>query len=115
MIDKKTIHNNSLQVINQYATEDGQRANRYDVTVLVNGLPLVHIELNAVVWLLGMPLIRSTAISEKVFGQQADFLNMYNYLSFPTVLIQNITAIQLDFSISRTQAKARLKKEKSKQ
>ncbi len=45
LIDKKNIHNNSLQVINQYATEDGQRANRYDVTVLVNGLPLVHIEL----------------------------------------------------------------------
>ncbi|MEX0877662.1 MAG: type I restriction endonuclease subunit R [Candidatus Spechtbacterales bacterium] len=45
LIDKKNIHNNSLQVINQYATEDGQRVNRYDVTVLVNGLPLVHIEL----------------------------------------------------------------------
>ncbi len=45
LIDKKNIHNNSLQVINQYATEDGQRANRYDVTVLVNGLPLIHVEL----------------------------------------------------------------------
>ncbi len=45
LLDKTNIHNNSLQVINQYATEDGQRANRYDVTVLVNGLPLVHVEL----------------------------------------------------------------------
>ncbi len=45
LIDKDDIHNNSLQVINQYATEDGKRANRYDVTILVNGLPLVHIEL----------------------------------------------------------------------
>lgn len=45
LIDKENVHNNSLQVINQYATEDGKRANRYDVTVLVNGLPLVHIEL----------------------------------------------------------------------
>lgn len=45
LLDKKNIHNNSLQVINQYATEDGQRANRYDVTVLVNGLPIIHIEL----------------------------------------------------------------------
>jgi type I restriction enzyme, R subunit len=45
LIDKKNIHNNSLQVINQYATDEGQRSNRYDVTVLVNGLPLVHIEL----------------------------------------------------------------------
>lgn len=45
LLDKKNIHNNSLQIINQYATEDGQRANRYDVTVLVNGLPLIHVEL----------------------------------------------------------------------
>ncbi len=45
LLDKKNIHNNSLQVINQYVTEDGQRSNRYDVTVLVNGLPLIHIEL----------------------------------------------------------------------
>ena len=44
LIDKQNIHNNSLQVINQYEAE-GSRANRYDVTVLVNGLPLVHIEL----------------------------------------------------------------------
>jgi type I restriction enzyme R subunit len=45
LIDKKNIHNNTLQVINQYATDEGKRSNRYDVTVLVNGLPLVHIEL----------------------------------------------------------------------
>ena len=45
LIKKDNIHENSLQVINQYATEDGQRANRYDVTVLVNGLPMVHIVL----------------------------------------------------------------------
>ncbi len=45
LIDKQNIHNNKLQVINQYATDEGKRANRYDVTVLVNGLPLVHIEL----------------------------------------------------------------------
>ena len=48
LIDKKCIHNNSLQVINQYAisTEEGaSHDNRYDVTVLVNGLPLIHIEL----------------------------------------------------------------------
>jgi type I restriction enzyme R subunit len=48
LIDKKNIHNNFLQVINQYVigTADGAKYdNRYDVTVLVNGLPLVHIEL----------------------------------------------------------------------
>ena len=45
LIDKKCIHNNRLQVINQYVENSGNYDNRYDVTVLVNGLPLVHIEL----------------------------------------------------------------------
>ena len=53
LIDKEHIHNNRLQVINQYAVEGGADAgehaaahtNRYDVTILVNGLPLVHLEL----------------------------------------------------------------------
>lgn len=48
LIDKQNIHNNRLQVINQYVIgkKDGANYdNRYDVTVLVNGLPLVHIEL----------------------------------------------------------------------
>ena len=45
LIDKDCIHNNRLQVLNQYETEDGNHPNRYDVTILVNGLPLVHIEL----------------------------------------------------------------------
>lgn len=49
LIDKANIHNNRLQVINQYEIGHGEggakRSNRYDVTVLVNGLPFVHIEL----------------------------------------------------------------------
>ncbi|MFD1846965.1 type I restriction endonuclease subunit R [Arthrobacter flavus] len=49
LLDKQNIHNNQLQVINQYETPTGNGggnyANRYDVTVLVNGLPMVHIEL----------------------------------------------------------------------
>ena len=45
LIDKDDIHHNSTQVINQYEVADGTRPNRYDVTILVNGLPLVHIEL----------------------------------------------------------------------
>lgn len=44
IIDKKNIHNNFLQVTNQVRGE-GKSQNRYDVTILVNGLPLVHIEL----------------------------------------------------------------------
>lgn len=45
LIDKNNIHNNKLQVINQYEVNDGNYKNRYDVTILVNGLPLVHVEL----------------------------------------------------------------------
>ncbi len=67
LIKKDNIHDNSLQVINQYATEDGERANRYDVTVLVNGLPMVHIELKR----------RGVAIQE-AFNQ----INRYSRESF---------------------------------
>ncbi len=45
LIDKKDVHHNITQVINQYAVNSGSQKNRYDVTILVNGLPLVHIEL----------------------------------------------------------------------
>jgi type I restriction enzyme R subunit len=55
LLDKHNIHNNRLQVINQYEVDradpadeqssGGRYANRYDVTILVNGLPMVHIEL----------------------------------------------------------------------
>ncbi len=45
LIDKKCIHNNRLQVINQYEEDEGKYKNRYDVTILVNGFPLVHVEL----------------------------------------------------------------------
>lgn len=52
IIDKENIHKNIVQVINQYAVNESDsnangpaRSNRYDVTVLVNGLPMVHIEL----------------------------------------------------------------------
>ncbi len=45
LIDKKNVHNNHLQVVNQYGESAGTHGTRYDVTILVNGLPLVHVEL----------------------------------------------------------------------
>lgn len=55
ILDKKNIHNNRLQVINQYEVSQKDDAypadrqakfnNRYDVTILVNGFPLIHVEL----------------------------------------------------------------------
>ena len=44
LFDKKTIARNKLQVIQQFE-QTGTHANRYDVTILVNGLPLVQVEL----------------------------------------------------------------------
>jgi type I restriction enzyme R subunit len=67
LLKKDNIHDNGMQVINQYATEDGKRPSRYDVTVLVNGLPLVHIELKR----------RGVAIQE-AFNQ----INRYSRESF---------------------------------
>lgn len=45
LIDKNDIHNNHLQVMNQYEEDGGKHDTRYDVTILVNGFPLVHVEL----------------------------------------------------------------------
>ncbi|WP_434699466.1 type I restriction endonuclease subunit R [Trueperella pyogenes] len=45
LLDRKNIHVNRLQVMNQYAAAGGTHENRYDVTILVNGLPMVHVEL----------------------------------------------------------------------
>ena len=44
LVDKTNVRNNKLQVIQQFE-QTGTHANRYDVTILVNGLPLVQIEL----------------------------------------------------------------------
>ena len=45
LIDRHDIFNNHVQVLNQYTPTGGTAKNRYDVTILVNGLPLVHVEL----------------------------------------------------------------------
>ena len=82
LLDKKNIHNNKLQIINQYETESGKRPNRYDVTILVNGLPLVHIELKRRGIALKKDLTKSTVINLKVFGRAVDYLNMCKSLLF---------------------------------
>lgn len=71
LLDKKNIHNNRLQVINQYTVskDDGaEQNNRYDVTILVNGLPLVHIELKR----RGKPL-REAFNQIKRYGRESFF------------------------------------------
>ena len=44
LVDKQNVARNKVQVINQFE-QTGTHANRYDVTILVNGLPMVHVEL----------------------------------------------------------------------
>lgn len=55
LIDRKDIHRNRLQVINQYVNNAGAHDNRYDDTILVNGLPLVHMELKR----RGVPIVEA--------------------------------------------------------
>ncbi len=66
ILDKKNIHNNTLQVVNQIE-QTGVHKNRYDVTILVNGLPLIHIELKK----------RGVELREAF-----DQINRYEYESF---------------------------------
>lgn len=45
LLKKENIHENSVQVINQFKNYEGEQRQRYDVTILINGFPMVHIEL----------------------------------------------------------------------
>ena len=83
LIDRKNIHNNSLQVINQYVNGKEQGAeydNRYDVTILVNGFPMVHVELKR----RGVPIREAfnqiDRYQRESFGQEVDCLNMSRFL-----------------------------------
>ena len=80
LIDKDIIHNNKLQVINQYVNNDGNYDNRYDVTVLVNGFPLVHIELKRRGVAIREAFNQLIDIKEIVFGLLLGFMNIFKYL-----------------------------------
>lgn len=93
LIDKKNIHNNRLQVINQYVigTENGAKHdNRYDVTVLVNGLPLVHIELKRRGVAIREAFNQINRYQRVLFGRGADCMSTSRFLLYPMVQIQNI-------------------------
>ena len=85
LLDKVNIHRNRLQVINQYETE-GTHHNRYDVTILVNGFPLVHIELKR----RGVQLREAFNQINRVFGRAMDYSSMCNCLSSRMVPTRNI-------------------------
>ena len=93
LIDKKNIHNNRLQVINQYVIGSEQGAkhdNRYDVTILVNGLPLVHVELKRRGVAIREAFNQINRYQRDSFGLEAVCLSMFRFLLFLTEQTQSI-------------------------
>lgn len=78
LVDKKNIARNKVQVISQFEQKE-THANRYDVTILVNGLPLVQIELKNAVWRFVKPLTKYTVIARKVLIMAIHYLNTYSF------------------------------------
>lgn len=79
LLDKKNIARNKVQVIKQFE-QTGSHANRYDVTILVNGLPLVQIELKNAVSLFAKPLIRCTDTAKRALIASIHCINFCSCL-----------------------------------
>lgn len=82
LVDKTNITRNKVQVINQFE-QTGTQANRYDVTVLVNGLPMVQIELKK----RGVAIrisTKYTAIARKVSTAKVPYISTFRFLLSPT-------------------------------
>jgi type I site-specific restriction-modification system R (restriction) subunit len=90
----KDIAQNKVQVIKQFE-QKGTQANRYDVTVLVNGLPLVQIELKKRGWQSAKPLTKYTVIAKKALMPTIHCLNICSFLLSQTVPIVVILPIPL--------------------
>jgi type I restriction enzyme, R subunit len=115
LLDKKNIHNNRLQVINQYEEAGGKHKTRYDVTILVNGLPLVHVELKRAALPSEKLLIRLIDISATAFGLRRVYSSMCRFLSSPTAPTPNITATQQEMPISKRSSSKRRNSKKDQQ
>lgn len=74
LINKNDIYKNSLQVINQFEAKNVNNHSRYDVTILVNGLPLVHIELKK----RGINI--KNAFNQIERYQNTSFNNLFNFV-----------------------------------
>lgn len=93
LIDKKNLMRNKVQIIQQFE-QAGSHANRYDVTILVNGLPLVQIELKNAAWRFVKRSTRYTVTAKRVLTAKILCLSICNCLSFPTVPIPVILPTQ---------------------
>lgn len=94
LVDKKNIARNKVQVISQFE-QKGTQANRYDVTILVNGLPLVQVELKKEVLLSVKRLIRCIATPKRVLTARILSISTCRFLSYQTALTAVILQIQL--------------------
>ncbi len=81
LINAQRIHENRLQVINQYAEAKGSYKTRYDVTVLVNGFPMVHIELKR----RGVPIRK--AFNQIEYYQESSFWAGYGLFQYVQIFI----------------------------
>lgn len=95
LLDKKNLANNTVQVINQFK-QTGSYDNRYDVTILVNGLPLVHIELKKRGVAIREALTKFTVTAKKVSIKKILSLNIFRFLSFLMARILAILLIRLN-------------------
>lgn len=83
LIDKKNLMRNKVQLIQQFE-QSGSHANRYDVTIMVNGLPLVQIELKKRGVAIREAFNQIHRYSKESFNGDNSCLNTCNCLSFPT-------------------------------
>ena len=110
LIDRKNIHNNYLQVIDQFVMGKEQGAkhdNRYDVTILVNGLPLVHVELKRRGVAIREAFNQINRYQRDSSGRAAGCLSMCRYSSSPTAQTPSIIPTAPAGMPSRTPKSAR--------
>ena len=86
LIDKKNLMRNKVQIIQQFE-QAGSHANRYDVTILVNGLPLVQIELKKRGVAIREAFNRYIVTVKRVLTAKIPCLSICNCLSFLTAPI----------------------------
>lgn len=89
LIDKKNILRNKLQVISQFS-QRGKVLNRYDVTILVNGLPLIQVELKKEELLFVKHLIKLIDTVKRALIQKTLYISIYNCMLFQMERIQDI-------------------------
>ena len=79
LVDKINIARNKVQVIKQFE-QKGTYANRYDVTILVNGLPLVHVELKKRGVAIREAFNQVHRYSKESFNSNNSLLNTFRFL-----------------------------------